>query len=140
MEDKHELKEMYKKNLSEAGFEVYSLVNADDIEKFLLGNEVEVVLCDTNNDAGKIDGPDACFNALNKGILKDHVLVIGMSYDSRTNQPLWKSIAHHTGFYDKGYSNEETSDLRSSLGFKVMSHYKIFKKARGDSSIKSKML
>ncbi|MBS3072535.1 response regulator [Candidatus Pacearchaeota archaeon] len=140
VEDEQVLRYRYRKNLVEVGFEVYTLANADDIEKFLETYDIDVILCDTNNEIGKLDGPAACFNALEEGILKEDVLIIGMSYDSRTNQPLWKGIAHHTGFYDKGYSNEEANDLRSSLGFKVMAHYNIFEKANENSSIRARML
>ena len=140
VEDNEIILKSYFRSLEESGFSVVGISDADNIENLFWEMKFNIILCDTDNDIGSLDGPDACRNALDKKLISEDVLVIGMSDDSRTNQPRWAGIAHHAGFYDKDYSDDNSKDKRKGIGFKVMAHYLNFEKAKPGTSWRARML
>lgn len=128
----------YKSSLSKIGFHVSLLDNADLLSDYLFGRYFDIIVCDTNSDIGKLDGPYAIENAIKIGLIRDSVLIVGMSEEVE-NKKLWEGIAHHGAFYHKYFSQDSECDIRSTLAFKIMNHYRNFEKAQTGSIWREKM-
>lgn len=110
VDDDEDLRAEYKASLEKAGFEVADFDSAVKLGRALSGLEIDVILCDTDMPDGS--GDIVCGELYRKGIIKESVLLLGMS-DNAKNEDFWKGIVHYAGFFDKSRVRDMGGEVRA---------------------------
>lgn len=124
IEDDNSLRMNWKKSLENSGFDVLDIVDGNNLESILRGFKVDVILSDSDSEFSVKKGYQACYEVIEKKLIDNSVLIIGMSGYSE-NQSDWRGIANFNGFYNK--LNFEHLDV----GKTMMRCWKNFEEVRG---------
>lgn len=112
IEDDDSFRINWKKSLENSGFDVLDIVDGSNLESILGAFKIEVILSDSDSEFSDKKGYSACYEAIEKKLIDNSTLVIGMSGDS-DNQKYWRGIASFNGFYNKLYF--EKNDVGKSV-------------------------
>ena len=104
MEDDEDLLRAYAESIWIAGFSCRAIEDGCYLEEVLGEKRFDIVLSDT--DMPRLGGPGAVEKAIERGLLDNSQLVIGMS-DNSTNGEYWRGLANLGCFYDKNYFHDD---------------------------------